>query len=95
MNIFYKPVDVNASRVSLDEAIMYCAFLDHKGMKVWRLPTPEEIFEIRDHRKNQRAEYYIYHPTHIWNTDDLELSDPHNRARVLAVRSKHDKKSKV
>ena len=95
MNIFYKPVDVNASRVSLDEAIMYCTFLDHKGMKVWRLPTPDEVLEVYNHRKKQRVEYYIYQPTHVWNTDDLELAHPLNRARVLAVRSKNDKKSKV
>lgn len=96
MNIFYKPIDVNASKVSLDEAIMYCTFLDHKGMKVWRLPTPDEVFEIYEHRKEKRAGNYIYHPVQVWNTDDLVLtSNPHHRARILAVRSKNAKESKV
>ena len=96
MNIFYKPIDVNASKVSLDEAIMYCTFLDHKGMKVWRLPTPDEVFEIYEHRKEKRGGNYIYHPSKVWNTDDLVLtSNPYHRARILAVRSKHAKESKV
>ena len=98
MNIFYKPIDVNASRVSLDEAIMYCTFLDHKGMKVWRLPTPDEVFEIHEHRKTQRVKYSNYHHAFVWNTTDLLTDDYHKhkrQAHILAVRSKDAKESKV
>ena len=92
MNIFYKPIDVNASRVSLDEAKMYLLFLNHKGMKGWRLPTPEEVFEIYEHRKTQRVKYSNYHLAFVWNTTDLLTDNYHkHQARVLAVRSKNEK----
>ena len=104
MNIFYKPIDDNARYLSLDEAIMYCTFLDHKGMKGWRLPTPEEVLEIKQHRKQKRASAYIYEPHYVWTTMHLELAEDNIRIyphigivhpRILAVRSKNAKESKV
>jgi hypothetical protein len=93
LSVHYLPVDPNPNRMSLHEAIMYCTFLEFEGKKGWRLPTSSEVDEIYALREATRCNSFIYKPKYVWTQDDLDnpsSHDPHNRGRVLAVRTKND-----
>jgi hypothetical protein len=50
-------------KLTYEEAILYCQFLEHNGHRDWRMPTYEEYY----HDKNIGAKWSWYvgrHPTY-------------------------------
>lgn len=57
------------TRMTYDEAVMYCLFCDHNGYRDWRLPTWDEYCQIRS-RKRYSCQNEMFS---VWHSRTIEF----------------------